>query len=314
MPCPRCQHENRPQATFCEACGSPSAGQPGHAVPHADHLADLERLRQEIKEALEQQTATAEILRVIASSPTDLQPVIGGCAENAARSVGRDAGIFRLEGDASLVAQAWRPADPLATGTCSCRRETRCGRAVVDRRTIHVEDILRGRGGVPGNETAPANWSLGPDVCLHPLLREGAAGRHRHPAPEVRTFSSKQIELLETFADQAVIAIENVRLFTETQEALEQQTATGEILRVISQLADRPPARVRDDRESAVRLCGGRQAAVYRVEAGLIHLVARHEAAPTYEPVDGSFPRPPDRDSSRGRAILDVRSSTSRTT
>ena len=194
---------------------------------------ELQDRNRQLTEALEQQTATSEILRVIASSPTDLQPVLNVVAESAARLCeADDASIFRIDGN---VFQRWARygSIPIQVAVPAVSRDTVIGRAVVDRQTLHVHDLAAElETEFPGTKTRQ-QISGSRTVLATPLLREGVPiGVIFIRRTEVRPFSDKQIALLKTFADQAVIAIENVRLFQELTEALEQQTATSEILGV----------------------------------------------------------------------------------
>src|SRR5262249_50922905 len=183
-----------------------------------------------------------EILRAISSSPTDLQPVLYTVVRSAARFCGaEDACIFRLYGD-QLRADAHHGPVAQPDGLLlSVGRKTVGGRTVLERRPIHVADLQKETSEFP-EATANARRLGFRTILSVPLVREGVAiGAIQLRRAEVRPFTDKQITLLQTFADQAVIAIENVRLFTELQAsnrdlttALNKQTATSDILRVIS--------------------------------------------------------------------------------
>ncbi|MFO1325593.1 MAG: GAF domain-containing protein [Burkholderiales bacterium] len=195
------------------------------------------RLFRETNEALERQTATAEVLRVISESPTDVQPVLDAVAERAGILCRADGSRVWLVAEGQLRAMtSYGPAYAGGAGieVLPLRRTSVGGRAFLDRRTIHVEDVV------------PLMESEYPDireiqrrygfrtVLNVPLVREDeAVGVISLFRDQVRPFAPAEISLLQTFADQAVIAIENVRLFNETKEALARQTATSGVLRVL---------------------------------------------------------------------------------
>jgi GAF domain-containing protein len=285
------------------------------AVENVRLFKELEARNRDLTESLEQQTATAEILRVISSSPTDLQPVLDAVAESAARLCeAEDVSIVQVDGEVFRV-PAFRGESQLRNfDGAPISRASVAGRAVLDGHLVHVHDITKESedeysvskafGQVVGHRT----------MLAMPMLREGSAlGAIFARRTEVRPFSERQISLLQTFADQAVIAIENVRLFKELEarngdltEALEQQTATSEILRVISQSQTDVQPVFDTIVRSAVRLCAGLYGALYRFDGELIHSVARHNYTPeALEEVQRVYPTRPTRALGSGRAILD---------
>ena len=274
------------------------------------------RLFQELKESLEQQTATSEILGVIASSPTDIQPMLDTIAENAAQLCGADdAVIRRVEGGALRVAAHFGSIpmarelgrlDPIERGGFA-------GRAIQEGRTLHVHDLTAAEEQFPG--ARERGIALGVRTALAvPLLREGEPiGLIHIRRLKVQPFTERQIKLVETFAAQAVIAIENVRLFQELQlrnreltEALEQRTATGEILSVISSSPTDVQPVFSTIAESSMRLCGALFSSVYQFDGELIHMVAeRNYPSIARELSERLFPSKPNRQLFTGRAILE---------
>jgi GAF domain-containing protein len=240
------------------------------------------RLFKETTEALEQQTATGEILRVISTSPTDLQLVLDAVVQSAARFCGADdAELFRLDGEHLKVAAHHGPIPapvgrliPVVQGSVS-------GRAFAERRAIHVADLQAEAEEFP--VTSGMARELGFRASLSvPLLREGmAVGTITLRRAEVSLFTDKQIALLKTFADQAVIAIENVRLFTELQARNRDLTATGEILRVISTSPTNVQPVLDVMAESAARLCEAPDVSIFLREADHLRVAARHGLIPS---------------------------------
>ena len=240
------------------------------------------RLFKELTEALEQQTATSEILGVIASSPTDIQPVLDVVAQNAARLCeANDALIYReTEGYAHRVAQFGTI--PVSMDRLPISRGFVGGRAMIDRRTIHVHDVLA-EIDTEFPEARTLQQAAGARTVLStPLLRQGEAiGSIVIRRTEVRPFTDKHIKLLETFADQAVIAIENVRLFQELKESLEQQTATSEILGVIASSPTDVQPVLDVVAENAARLCDATDAVIHRIDGDKLRSGARYGLLPT---------------------------------
>jgi signal transduction histidine kinase len=255
------------------------------------------RLFQELKESLEQQTATSEILGVIASSPTDIQPVLDAVAKNAARLCeATDAQIRLVEGDGHRRVASFGPVP--APEFVRTALGHPAGRAILNRKTIHVNDLVEA---VKSEFPDFAGYSGARTFLSTPMLREGTPiGLINIRRTEVRPFSDRQIKLLETFAAQAVIAIENVRLFQELKESLEQQTATSEILGVIaSSPTDIQPV-LDAVAQSAARLCEAQDAVIYRVDGDVLARVAICGSIPIR-----STPLRLNRGSTAGRAVVD---------
>src|SRR5262245_38591892 len=317
MTCPGCQHKNLPTMKFCGECGTPLQRPQGDATP-APSYADVQR---SLTEALEQQTATSEILRVISGSPTDVQPVFDAVAESAAWLCdSSDAEIFRRDGDRLLLVGHHGPI-PSGALTVPLVRGTLNGRAVLDRCTVHVADLQRETDEFPqGVVFARQNNTRGHLVV--PMLREGVAiGTISLRRVEARLFTARQVALLQTFADQAVIAIENVRLFTELQEknralteahaqvteSLEQQTATSEVLKVISRSTFDLQLVLDTLIENATKLCDAAQGNLYRFDGEVLRVEAFYGTSPEFRRFWQAGEFHPGRGSVVGRVALEHR-------
>src|SRR4030095_9847260 len=250
------------------------------------------RLLNELRESLQQQTATADVLKVISRSTFDLQTVLDTLVESAARLCEAErANIWRPSGDVYRVAAtfALSAEHEQALKQLAIRpgRDTITGRTLLEGKTVHIPDVLAD----PEYDSPVLRIGANRTVLGVPLLREGVPiGVLVVTRSTVRPFTDKQIELVETFADQAVIAIENVRLFDEVQartrdltEALEQQTATSEVLQVVSSSPGELKPVFDAMLRNAVRICGAkygmlslckgeeaRSVAMYGVEPALL--------------------------------------------
>ena len=257
------------------------ASSPLAKKPQSKQAQTIEELRRERDEAQEQLAAASHILRVIASSPTDIQPVLDTVAENAARLCGaNDALIRRIDGDVLPLAAQYGQIQGLTEAeTMPLHRGSAIGRSIINRQTIHIQDLA-----VEAEDEFPVGVALARRFGYHtvlatPLLRKGVPiGAIVIRRLEVRSFTERQIRLLETFADQAVIAIDNARLIHEQEarnrdltEALEQQTATSEILRVIASSPTNIQPVLDTVAENAARLCEAKDAVISRVDGELLN-------------------------------------------
>ncbi|RWN35890.1 GAF domain-containing protein [Mesorhizobium sp.] len=285
------------------------------AIENVRLFDEVQARNREVTEALERETATGSILRVIAASPTDIQPVLDAVAESAARLCdAHDATIYLRQGDRLAVGAHHGPI-PVDDAGLPVARDVVTGRAVLDRAPVHVHDLTE--AGVDFATGRAMAHRLGFRTILAiPLLRDGeAVGALMIRRIEMRPFTDKQIALLKTFADQAVIAISNVRLFEEVQartrdlqESLEYQTATSDVLGVIS----RSPAQAQPVLDTIVttagHLCEADYAYVYmRKDDGKYHLVAAHPADAAQIDYWRANPVSLDRGTTTGRTALERR-------
>jgi GAF domain-containing protein len=260
------------------------------AIENARLLTELRRRTTDLTEALEQQIATSDVLRVINSSPGNLHSVFATMLENAVRICDANFGnIYSWDGDAlRLVATHNAPsvfAEARRLSKLHPSPKTPTGRMIANKKVVHTADLRAEQAYAERDPYIVAGVELGGvrTVLMVPMLKEdeliGALSVYRQ---EVRPFTDKQIAVVENFAAQAVIAIENARLLTELRKSLEQQTATSEVLRVISSSPGNLQPVFASMLENAVRICGANFGNLFLYEDGAYRAVAMHNAPEAY--------------------------------
>jgi two-component system, NtrC family, sensor kinase len=277
---------------------------------------ELSQAKAELNDAREQQATTAKILGVISDSPAELHQVFATLAVDAARLCNAfDAAIYQVDGEVLRVVAHHGPIDIGAVGdfTLPLTRDFALGRAVIERRPLHIADLQAEGKEYPEGRDYALRWNFHTQLAVPLIKARDALGVIVIRRAEVRPFTDRQIELLRTFADQAIIAIENTRLFEaeqaskrELQKSLEYQKAMSEVLNVIS----RSPTNVQPvfDAivESAARLCDAVYSVVWLFDGELLHYAASHNfTAEVLDLIGKTYPRRPDRSLVAGRALLD---------
>ena len=255
------------------------------AIENTRLLNELRQRTDDLSASLEQQTATSEVLKVISSSPGDLESVFTAMLENATRVCeARHGFLFRTEGDgfrvAATLGERTTFIEQMKNRALKPGPLTPIGRVKLTKQIVHVPDLSKDQCYLAGDPLIISAVEQGGvrSVLIVPMLKDdelvGAIGMHRR---DLRPFTDKQIELLTNFAAQAVIAIENTRLLSELRESLQQQTATADVLKVISSSPGQLEPVFNAMLENAVRICGAKFGMLYLSEGDGFRTVATHD-------------------------------------
>src|SRR5262252_6136197 len=263
------------------AANTPKTGSRRSAT--ADHKTKIARLERQLSESLEQQAATSEVLQIISSPQTSVTAVLDAVAANAVRLCEAvNATIYLRDGDALVIHAQY---GPLRGGQIGTRRALNndwvAGRAVREARTIHVPDLFTSDE-YPRSREVALRYGHRATLAV-PLIHNGTAvGAILVRRQQARPFTDKQVELVQNFAAQAVIAIENARLLNELRQSLEQQTATADVLGVISSSPGELNPVFNAMLENAVRLCEAEFGHLYLYDGNAFHATAVHSASQAF--------------------------------
>jgi len=278
------------------------------AIENARLLNELRQRTSDLTESLEQQTATSKVLEVISRSAFDLQAVFETVADSSVRLCGADrAFIFRFDGELLRMAVAFNVASQewkeyVAQNPIRPGRNTAAARAALERRTVHIPDVLTD----PEYTYGAKDVEKVRTVLAVPILKgDDLLGVMVIYHLEVRPFTDKQIALVETFADQAALAIENTRLLNELRQSLQQQTATADVLKIISRSTFDLQTVLNTLTESAARLCDADMASMHRQEGTNYRAIATYGGPPTHREASFGIPFEAGRGSVIGRTVLE---------